>query len=181
MRIISGKDAGRYIFYPKGGKTRPTQDRVKESFFNIINKYIQSTVCLDLFTGSGSIGLEFISRGADFVYFCDIDGNNIRNLKRNIEILQYQNKSKVDRMDFRSYLNNIEFKHKIDIAYIDPPYGEGYEYEAINLLKSKKILSHRAFVVVESSQDLNKDKIKGYKIVDIRKYGKANLSFLKEE
>lgn len=181
MRIIAGKDAGRNLFFPEGKNTRPTSDRVKESLFSIIQNDIHGSICLDLFSASGSIGLELLSRGADFVYFCDKDYNNIKSLKKNVELLDYHDCADISKADFRTYLKKKRFKDKLDIVFLDPPYDLEFEYEALKLLHKFDLLSDKAVVIVESTSTLKIDEISHFTLIDERKYGKVRLSFLKEE
>lgn len=178
MRIIAGKDSGRKIDFPMKEGTRPTIDRIKESLFNIIQYKIRDCVCLDLFAGSGSIGFEFISRGASLVYFCDRDRENVKYLKKNINNFSYQDKANVSNMDFKKFLLSGLIKEKLDLVYIDPPYNDNMEYEALEILHEQNLLSLDSLVIIESEGALKSTDF--YEMVDSRKYGKVYLSFLKE-
>lgn len=178
MRIIAGKDSGRKINFPIREGTRPTIDRIKESLFNIIQYRIRDCVCLDLFAGSGSIGFEFISRGASFVYFCDRDRENVKYLNKNISDFSYQDKASISNMDFKKFLYSGHIKEDLDLVYIDPPYNENMEYEALDILHRQNLLSLDSLIIVESEGPLKN--IDNYEIQDLRKYGKVYLSFLKE-
>lgn len=177
MRIIAGKDAGRNIFYPKGRHTRPTQDRVKEAVFSIIQPTIQGSVCLDLFAASGGIGMEFLSRGAKFCYFCEKDNLNFTNLKKNIKLLDNYDSSFAFKGDFRTFLKKIPKKREIDIIYMDPPYDFGLEYEALDLIRDLDILSDRGYIVLEATKKME-DK-EGFKLIDVREYGGTFINFIK--
>ena len=120
MRIISGTAKGTKLYTLEGLETRPTLDRVKESLFNIIyDKAIDSTV-LDLFSGSGAIGLEFASRGAKKVYLCDKSKDACKIIEKNIEKTHLEEKVKLLNMDFIKAIKEIK-NIKFDIVYLDPP------------------------------------------------------------
>lgn len=175
MRIISGKDAGRKISSPNK-ETRPTLDRVKESLFNIIRDKIPGSVALDLFGGSGAIGLEFLSRGGAFVYLCEKDAQNYSVIRKSIDALSYRDQVKLSKSDFRSFLSKIATQ--FDLVYIDPPYEEGLEYIALKQLIEYNLLKEEALIIVETTGVL--DPVDGYEVIDERKYGKIFLTFLKE-
>ena len=130
MRIISGKARGTKLYTLKGETTRPTLDRVKESLFNIIQEKIVGSSFLDVFSGSGAIGLEAASRGAKEVILCEKDKNAIMVIKKNIEkthleVTLYET----------SYEKMLEkLNEKLDIIYIDPPYKTNLVYETVNNL-----------------------------------------------
>ena len=135
MRIISGFLKGRRIegFHLEG--TRPTMDRVKESLFAMIQEKVQNSICLDLFSGSGNLGLEAISQNASKVYFNDCNLKAIQTIKNNISSFHVQNQSVVLHFPYQKaiqYLENVKF----DIIFLDPPYHTNYiEKNTDNLLK----------------------------------------------
>ncbi|MDO5717510.1 MAG: 16S rRNA (guanine(966)-N(2))-methyltransferase RsmD [Tissierellia bacterium] len=180
MRIISGKDRGRRLFSPKGDDVRPTEDRVKESVFNIISPIIKDSIVLDLFSGSGSIGCEFISRGARIVYFNELRYSNINTIKKNIEMLGYEYKSAVIKSDFRKTLLKLkEEQIHFDIIFIDPPYGKGLELKALDLIREYEIINEDGLLILETAELA--DDFVGYNIIDKRKYGNTFIILLKLE
>ena len=139
MRIISGTARGTKLFTLEGEHTRPTLDRVKEAFFNIIQNEIEDSVVLDLFSGSGAIGLEFASRGAKKVYLNDNSKEAFDIIKQNINKTHLSTKVELYNMDFLKLIQNIK-ENKFDIVYLDPPYKTNYIILALNkLIKNKKI------------------------------------------
>ena len=133
MRIISGKARGTKLYTLEGLETRPTLDRVKESLFNIIQERIEDSIVLDLFSGSGAIGLEFISRGAEYAYLCDNSKYAIEIINKNIQKTHFEDKTKVLNKDFKNALQELKNK-KFDIIYLDPPYKTNFIKESLNLI-----------------------------------------------
>ena len=180
MRIISGKARGTKLFTLEGLETRPTLDRVKESLFNIISDKIYDSYVLDLFSGSGAIGLEFASRGAKKVILCDASKNAIEIIKKNIKKTHLENAVELYNLDFKKMIKTIE-NNKFDIIYLDPPYKTDYIVESISLIKNNQILSENGIIIAETDEP---EKIKNqleeinFEIIDQRKYGRANLFFI---
>lgn len=177
MRIIGGKDSGRKIQSPKSDRTRPSSDRLKESLFNILRGQIKGASCLDLFAGSGALGLEMISRGAEFVYLCDNSRESQRIIEENIKDLGYEDKTRLLKTDFRKVLKREYLSGHIDLIYIDPPYNKGLEEEALDLILTSDNFDHKSLVIVETEYVLKS--YPGYELCDQRKYGRAVLTFLK--
>ena len=125
MRIISGKARGTKLYTLEGTNTRPTLDRVKESIFNIIQGNIENATVLDLFAGSGAIGLEMLSRGAKKAVLCDNSKEAVGIIKKNIEKTHSQEKAEIYNSDFETCLEKIK-NQKFDIIYLDPPYATDY-------------------------------------------------------
>ena len=121
MKVISGTLKGRNIDGYNLDGTRPTMDRVKESLFAMIQNYIDESICLDLFAGSGNLGIEAISEGANFVYFNDNNKKAVEVIKSNIKNFNIIEKSKVLNMNYKKVLNELNGQ-KIDIIFLDPPY-----------------------------------------------------------
>lgn len=182
MRIIGGTARGTKLFTLEGDTTRPTLDRVKESLFNIIQNEIQESVFLDLFSGSGSIGLEALSRGARKVIFCDNSKNAIKIINKNIEKIHVKDEIEIYNISFTELLKN-QIREKIDIAYIDPPYKTDYIYQSLRIIIENEILNHDGLIILETDEEKRVlEQIKDLKIsvIDKRKYGRAHLIFLKE-
>jgi len=183
MRIISGKARGTKLDTLEGKNTRPTLDRVRESLFNIIQLNVRESIFLDLFSGSGAVGLEAISRGAKKAIFCDSSKEAINIIKRNISKTHSEETSEIYDMSFEELLKN-KMKEKVDIIYIDPPYNTNLAYEAIKLIIEKEIIDTNSIMIIETDE---KDKIikqlecLRVQVTDSRKYGRAYLIFLKME
>ncbi len=182
MRVISGTARGTKLNSIDELTTRPTLDRVKESLFNIINSKIDDSVILDLFSGSGAIGIEFLSRGCRTAYLCDNSIKAINMIRQNLEKTRLQENAEVINKDYRKSLqdfanNNIKF----DIIFIDPPYKDNIAVDSVQMILSLKLLKEDGIIVIETDEkdrELENLKKLDIQVYDIRKYGRANLIFL---
>ena len=172
MRIIGGKYRGRVLAGFKGQSIRPTADRVKESLFNILAPEISGANVLDLFCGSGGVGLEAISRGADLVVFNDASKDSLAVLKKNLALIGAN--APVYNLDFKAFLERIDIT--FDIIYIDPPYKSGAGEEALSLIAKRQLLNTGGVAVLESDKPFSGavEKLVKY---DERKYGITYLTF----
>lgn len=153
MKIIAGNLSGRLIKSPKGNKTRPTKSRAKESLFNFLihglNFNFQNTQVLDLFAGSGSLGIESLSRGSEFCSFIDNDSVSIRVISDNLKSLNLEKKSFVKKGDATKV--NFNFKKPLDLIFSDPPYKDFYKTKiALEKLLQKDVINKNAIVITES-------------------------------
>ena len=185
MRIIGGRYKGLKLIPPDGSKIRPTSDRLKESLFSIIssNKYminIESCNVLDICSGTGSLGIEALSRGAISVYFIDKDHSSINLVHKNISKLkineQINNNIKIIKDEATKALKNI--KKIFQIILIDPPYNTDITEECLFKLKEFNLINQDSYIFAESSktETLNYE---GYQILDIKNYGNSKLTILK--
>lgn len=125
LRIIAGTLGGRYIDVPPGRTTRPTGARVREAWFNLLGDRLEQASVLDLFAGSGALGIEALSRGAATVHFVERDGRVFEVLKRNVENLGMQERAILHRQDAFRFLADRKSDRFFDLALADPPYGRG--------------------------------------------------------
>ena len=132
MRVITGTARGRRLETLQGEDVRPTADRIKEAVFSIIQFQIEGRVFLDLFAGSGQMGIEALSRGAKEAYFVDSAKKSVEIVKRNLSTTKLEQNAKVLQTDFRSFLSMSSAP--FDIAFLDPPYGTGALQEALAAL-----------------------------------------------
>jgi len=168
MKINAGNFKYRNLEIPK--EARPTSEKVREAVFSMINQDIHSAVVLDLFAGSGSLGLEALSRGAKKCYFNEVSAKNIVVLKDNVSLCKAEEMSEISKSDFRRCLSQIG--EKLDIIFLDPPYSSGYYDEAINLIAENEMLSSGGIIVAE--HDIKKPLNEEYgniKCVKKKKYG----------
>ena len=181
MRIISGKARGTKLYTLEGDNTRPTLDRVRESLFNIIQPIIIDSIVLDLFAGSGAIGLEFASRGSKKVYMCDNSKKAIEIINKNIEKTHLKEKTELYNCDFKSAISKIR-EERIDIVYLDPPYKTNYIKQALETLLLLKSIDDETLIILETDilekvlEDIENLELQ---VIDQRKYGRANIIFLK--
>ncbi|MCI8654751.1 MAG: 16S rRNA (guanine(966)-N(2))-methyltransferase RsmD [Clostridia bacterium] len=182
MRIISGKARGTKLNTLEGEQTRPTLDRVKESIFNIIQNELEETVFVDIFSGSGAIGLEALSRGAKKAILCDKSREAIAIIKSNVEKTHFQEKAQIINADFEKCLKEI--KEEVDYIYIDPPYKTDYILKSLKILEESEIIKEETKIILETDDEeriLKQIESLKFDIIDKRKYGIAHIIFLKKK
>lgn len=180
MRIISGKARGTKLYTLEGENTRPTLDRVKESIFNIIQGKIEGAKILDLFSGSGAIGLEFLSRGAKSAVLCDKSKEAMNIIKKNIEKTHMEKSAQVINTDFENCLEKLK-NEQFDIIYLDPPYATDYILKSLEKILQLNIAKEESQIIIETDdvERIEKEiKNLDVEIVDKRKYGRATIIFL---
>ena len=150
MRIISGKYKGKKLKEFNLDTTRPTTDRVKESIFNLIQFDIVDSVVLDLFAGTGALGIEAISRGAQLTHLVDANKNAVKIINENLKTIE--GNYKVFNMDYKTYIEQENFKY--DIVFLDPPYKTDFGLNAINLLIKNNRLAKESIVIFETSEQM---------------------------
>lgn len=174
MRIISGKYRGMNLAQFNVGNIRPTADRVKESLFNILSDKISDARVLDLFCGSGNLGIECISRGAAFVCFNDISKDSLTVLGKNLARISEKNYS-VKNYDYSLCLSKTG---AYDLIFIDPPYRLDLGGRALEIIAEGNILTDGGIAVYERDKSFS-GFVDGLELYDERKYGKTYLSFFK--
>ncbi|MGL4990382.1 MAG: 16S rRNA (guanine(966)-N(2))-methyltransferase RsmD [Sarcina sp.] len=183
MRIISGKARGRNILSPATMETRPTLDRIKEAIFNIIQGYIPDAVIVDVFAGTGSLGLEAASRGAKECYLVDKSPVTFPFLKKNIENLKFNDTCTALNMDAYAALRSLNTKGKIfDLVFIDPPYLKDLIPEAIKIIDDNKMLQEDGIIVTKI--DVTEEIFEGtenIKLFRSKKYGNTIVNLYRIE
>ena len=182
MRIIGGTARGTKLYTLNGENTRPTLDRVKESLFNIIQNEIIDANVLDLFSGSGAIGLEAVSRGARKSILCDKEKQAIEIIRKNVQKTHMEQKVEIYYLDFKKILKE-KIKEKQDIIFLDPPYKTDYIAQALELIYEEQLIDAQSIIIIETDEEeriiKNIDNEK-FEIYDKRKYGRAYLIFLRK-
>lgn len=184
MRVISGKSRGKKIVSLEGDNTRPTLDRVKEALFNIIQFKVQDAVVLDLFAGTGALGIEALSRGAKEAIFCDKVPDAIKIIKQNITNTNNLDKSTIMNKDYKDVLETLSKQNKkIDIVFLDPPYKTNLAIDSLQKIIMGNLLTEDGIIIIETD-DINKEqeilKIEKVEIFDKRKYGSVWLIFIRK-
>ena len=184
MRIISGTAKGTKLYTLEGTNTRPTLDRIKEPLFSIIQNRIKNSIVLDLFSGSGALGLEAISRGAEKAILCDNSYKAIEVIKKNIMKTHFENKVQLICKDYKKCLDNIN--EKVDLIFIDPPYEKNLAVNAVKIIFEKDLLAVDGLIILETDDEKREiEQIKSLKnninICDLRTYGRVKLIFLNRE
>ncbi len=182
MRVISGKKRGFKLKGPKSPSIRPTQDRIKESLFNILGYIDEESTVLDLFSGSGSVGIEFLSRGAKECYFVDGSVESIKIIKKNLINIEFTDKASVYKKDAFVAIKLLSKKGlKFDYIYIDPPYSELLEHKILQVICDADVIKETGIIIVEhSKKNTLEDSIILLNKVDSRNYGDKSLTFYKK-
>ena len=178
MRVISGKVRGLKLSSPHGNDTRPTLDRVKEAVFSMILPYIGNASVLDLFAGSGGLGIEALSRGAEKAFFIDNNEKAIVCIKENIRASKFEDVSTVLKIDAEKFLKSTN--EKFDLIFLDPPYfGDKYK-SVIKELSDSHILADEGLIVVEwDIENGFTDELEGFCIEKEKKYGRVGVTVLR--
>jgi len=174
MRVISGKYKGKNLQGFDIDGTRPTMDRVKESLFGIIQNYLKDSICLDLFAGSGSLGIEALSNGARKCYFADYNKEVIKILENNLKEID---NSFILNNSYEEALEKLK-NEKFDIIFLDPPYKYNLITKAVNIILKNDMLNKNGIIVCEyEKENINID----LKIKKEKKYGSKNIRiYIKE-
>lgn len=180
MRVITGKARGVQLKTPDGLTTRPTTDRVKEALFSIIQFEIPTARVLDLFGGTGQLGIEALSRGAKSAVFVDAGEPACRLIKENLRRTKFENEAKVIRSDYLDYLKRC--REKFDIVFLDPPYAEVFLENALKCITEIDILETGGIIVTERpvGKELPWD-FEGFTRSKDYKYGKTLLTIYRKD
>lgn len=173
MRVITGSARGKRLLTLDGNDVRPTADRVKEGMFSSIQFEIENSVVLDLFAGSGQLGIEALSRGAEKVTFVDNSKKSIETIKKNLESTEFTEKSEIYNMNSLDFMRITN--HKYDFIFLDPPYNKGILLEILPLLSDK--INVNGKILCEHEENLVlPDEINDLRLKKTYKYGKIKIS-----
>ena len=150
MRVIAGTAKSLRLKTPDGMDTRPTTDRIKETLFNMLQPNLPDAVFIDLYSGSGGIGIEALSRGAGHAYFVENNKNALACIAANLQFTKLSDRATVIKKDVLSALRDIHEK-EADLIFMDPPYDCGCEKEVLRLLAGEPYVTYRTMVVIEAS------------------------------
>lgn len=178
MKIISGKYKGRNLDGHNLDGTRPTMERVKESLFAIIQNHLDNAIVLDLFSGSGNLGIEALSEGASYAYLVDFNKKAAITIKNNLNNIGI-NEAEVINLDYKKALNYLKDK-RMDLIFLDPPYKTDYIEQSIKLIDEYNMLNEDGLIICEND---SLDKIvypENYEVVKDRKYGDKWVVILKK-
>lgn len=173
MRIIAGSRKSIRLMTPKGMHTRPTMDRTKETLFNIISTNLPGSRFLDLFSGSGAVGLEALSRGAEYVILVEKDRAAANCIKDNIRITKFELQARLMNVDTIKALAMLELEQKqFDIIFMDPPFNKQLETEVMIKLSNSTLLHEDTLIIIEASEetDFNYLRDLGFIISRIKSY-----------
>ena len=151
MRIIAGTARRLPLKTVAGMDTRPTTDRIKETLFNMLQDEVPGSYILDLFAGSGQIGLEAVSRGAKYAVFVENNKKAIGCIEENIEFTKFTRETKLYPSDVLTALRSMEGKYQFDVIFMDPPYNQEIEKDVLHYLADSTLLKEDTLIVVEAS------------------------------
>jgi len=178
MRIIAGEARGRTLLAPKGQDTRPTQDYVRESLFNIIQQSVPEARVLDLFAGSGALALEALSRGAERAALVDCSTDAIQCIQRNAETLGFSKRASIIRADWQAALLRLAGNgERFTLVFIDPPYRMTETGTQCAKLADINLLENNALVLIEHRRDVTPSLDDRFTAVDQRRYGDTVIHF----
>ncbi|MBU2549857.1 MAG: 16S rRNA (guanine(966)-N(2))-methyltransferase RsmD [Proteobacteria bacterium] len=182
MRIVGGKFGGRRIWAPKGSDVRPTADRVKESVFGVLADLVEEARVLDLFAGSGALGLEAMSRGALEVIFVDRQPGALETIRRNVEALGLQERARLLKIDLIRGPGRLRGEAPFDLVFLDPPYGRGLEVRTLNMIARLELAAAEAVAVVEQPAAEGLEGLDpSWRLLERRAYGQTAVAFLLNE
>jgi len=178
MHIIAGERRGTTLFAPKGMDTRPTQAKVKESLFNIIQMYVPDACVLDLFAGSGNLALEALSRGASSAVMVDMDREANACIRRNVEKLRYGESAQILKADWKHALTQLASEKRcFDLVFLDPPYKMTERGEICASLADAGLLAPGSMMVLEHRTGPFGEPDERFELIRQRTYGDTEIHF----
>ena len=182
MRVIAGTARSLPLKTREGKDTRPTTDRIKETLFNMLQTYVKEAVFFDLFSGSGGIGIEALSRGSRHAYFVENDAKAIECIIDNLKFTKFTDRATVLKQDVISALNTISEK-EADIIFMDPPYEQQYEKKVLEVLSEKNYVTGNTLIVVEASlkTDFSYLDELGFEVMKEKKYKTNKHMFIRRK
>lgn len=184
MRVIAGIARSVPLITPKGLETRPTSDQIKETLFNMLQGYTEGANFLDLYAGSGQIGIEALSRGAEFAAFVEKSDEAVKCIKANVDKTKFADKSMILKLEVLSGIRTLELeKKRFDIVFLDPPYNQGLEQGILTALVGSAILNDEVIIIVEASKNTDFSFVDylGLKIVKDKIYKNNRHLFLRKK
>jgi len=181
MRIISGTNKGMKLYAPEGTSVRPTSDKIKEALFNIIGHIDEGAVVMDLFSGSGSVGIEFLARGAELCYFVDSSHKSLSYVKKNLELCRFKNRAKIIMSDYEKAILNLSKEGvKFDYIFADPPYDLNCGFKISDKVFENNLLKKDGKLIIETDKfekiidNISTDMIKYKEKI----YGRTRISIM---
>ena len=181
MRVIAGTARSLPLKCPRGMDTRPTTDRIKETLFNMLQPYIPGSVFVDLFAGSGGIGIEALSRGAKKAYFVENAAEAASCIEENLKFTRFTDRAVLLKQDILSALGSI-FEKEADIIFMDPPYASGLEKQVLSALNGYRYVTPDTLIIIEAAleNDFSYAEALGYHIIKEKKYKTNKHLFLQK-
>lgn len=182
MRVIAGVARSMPLKTPEGPDTRPTTDRIKETLFNILQNDVPGAVFVDLFSGSGGIGIEALSRGARKAYFIENAPKALACIQDNLAFTRFTDQSVVLKQEAALALTSI-YEKEVDIIFMDPPYNSGYEERILTVLAGMKYVTEDTLIIVEAALKTKADYLEqlGFELVREKNYKTNKHLFIKKK
>lgn len=183
MRVIAGSRRSMPLKAPTGLDTRPTQDRTKETLFNVLQNNVPGCVFADLFSGSGGIGIEALSRGAQKAYFIENGRAAVSCIRDNINFTRFNDESVILECDVLIGIEKLKSEKEIDIIFMDPPYDSGLEVNVLNKLAVMPYVTEYTIIVVEShlNADFSYLDELGFEIYKVKQYKSNQHVFIRKQ
>jgi 16S rRNA (guanine966-N2)-methyltransferase len=182
LRVISGNCKGKKLFSLKGLSLRPTSDRVREAIFDILQKFPPGKKVLDLFAGTGALGIEALSRGARRAVFVEESTGSGRVLRRNIEACRLSGHAEIVSKEVQAGLKALEERgESFDLIFLDPPYRKGLASRTLERLSQSSLVSADSLIVAEHSPDEDVASVPSLERIDWRRYGGTEVSFFRSK
>ena len=181
MRVIAGEARRLKLVTPEGNDTRPTQDRIKETLFNMLQNDVPGAVFIDVFAGSGGIGIEALSRGAKKAYFIENNIKAIKCINQNLQTTKFEDRATVLKSDVLVGLKNVKEK-EVDLIFIDPPYESGLYERTFELLSRLPYVTEYTMLIAECNIDMDLSVFEdcGFEIIKEKRYKTNQHVFLKK-
>jgi 16S rRNA (guanine966-N2)-methyltransferase len=183
MRVIAGSRRSMPLKAPTGLDTRPTQDRTKETLFNVLQNNVPGCVFADLFSGSGGIGIEALSRGAQKAYFIENGRQAVACVRDNINFTRFNNEAVIMECDVLIGIEKLKCEKEIDIIFMDPPYDSGLEVNVLTKLAGMSYVTEYTIIVVESllNADFSYLEDLGFEIYKVKQYKTNQHVFIRKQ
>lgn len=184
MRVIAGSARRLLLKTVEGQETRPTTDRIKETLFNMLQNDLYGSTFLDLFSGSGAIGIEALSRGAMKAVFIENGSRQLECIRENLKITKLEEKAEVLASDVLTGLRELEGKNmRFDFVFMDPPYNHDHEKHVLNLLKDSSLIDGDTLIITEASKETDFSWLSsmGYRLLRCKEYKTNKHVFLMKE
>ncbi|WP_026665888.1 16S rRNA (guanine(966)-N(2))-methyltransferase RsmD [Butyrivibrio sp. FC2001] len=181
MRVIAGEARRLRLVTPEGNETRPTQDRIKETLFNMLQNDVPGAVFVDVFAGSGGIGIEALSRGAKKAYFIENNIKAVKCINQNLQTTKFEDRATVLKQDVLVGLKNVK-ETEVDIIFCDPPYESGLYERTFALLSKMPYVTENTMLIAECSLDMDLSVFEdnGFEIVKEKRYKTNQHVFMKK-
>lgn len=182
MRIIAGKYAKRNLYTLKSNATRPTSDKVKGSLFNTMGQFFDGGQVLDLYAGSGALGIEAVSRGYDHATLVDISGQACDIIRKNVDLTKEPEKFEILRMRDTHALKIFQEKDKkFDLVFLDPPYAKEKIVKIMSLLLKNGLLNEKAWIVAETDEHTELPEVEGFTMIKDHHLGRTKVKIYERE